>query len=288
MLRPSRSLVLILAVVGGAPALAQGTVEADRWRLDMAFGAKVATDYNFRGISQSARFASVQGYVEPRFGPFYAGAWLYSVTLPTRPLAEVDLYAGLRFPIGPVTLDHGVMYYLYPRERALEFPAGTPLTPADTDFWEIYSRPSWAVNEWLTLGANVAYAPNWLATGSPGLFSTVSARIALPEGFVLSGEVGRYGFGRTNAFLGNVRLPDYALWNVGLSWTWDGLATIDLRYHGSSLSRTDCFTLTTDPVGVFSGSNRSSWCGDAVIASVAFDTTWSDAERRLSQRRAGR
>ncbi len=272
---------LALSLLAG-PALAQGS---SPWQVDLAFGLKGVSDYNFRGISQTARGAAIQGFVEPRFGPFYVGAWASNVTLPTNPGAEIDLYGGVRLPVGPVTLDLGAMYYHYPNERQFQFPVGTILTPRDTDFWEVYFRPTWALNETLTLGVNLAYAPNWLNSGSTALFSTVTARVNLPENFSISGELGRYAFGTTAAWLGGVRLPDYTLWNVGVSYTWDSLVTFDLRYHGTSLSPTECFTLTTDPRGVFTGSNRSSWCGTAFIASISFETTWSDLQKRTAPRR---
>jgi uncharacterized protein (TIGR02001 family) len=94
-------------------------VEQSMW--DVAFGALVQSDYNFRGISQSDRGPGVGAYFEPRykFGNFeaYVGIGGLSVKLPTEPTAEIDLYGGLRYTAGAWTFDVGGIYYYYPKEK---------------------------------------------------------------------------------------------------------------------------------------------------------------------------
>ena len=65
-------------------------------------------------------------------------------------------------------------------------------------------------------------------------------------------------------------LPDYTYWNAGVAYTY-GNATLDLRYHDTDLSTSQCFTLTTDPEGIATGSGRSNWCGAAFIATLSLD-----------------
>src|SRR3954470_18323422 len=79
-------------------AVAPAPVEEAKPVYDFAFGFRVASDYNFRGISQSDRGFSPQGYGELQlFDNFlYAGVAGYGVDLPTKPLAEIDLTAGIR------------------------------------------------------------------------------------------------------------------------------------------------------------------------------------------------
>src|SRR6185436_3461162 len=88
---------------------------------DIAFGAAVMNDYNFRGISQSDRGPAAFAYFEPRFNitpdvQLYAGIAGTSVKLATDPSAEIDLYGGIRPTFGPVQFDIGGIYYWYPRE----------------------------------------------------------------------------------------------------------------------------------------------------------------------------
>src|SRR5215208_5118970 len=99
---------------------------------DFIFGLRAASDYNFRGISQSDRGFSPQGYGELQFFDnfLYAGVAGYGVDLPTKPLAEIDLTAGIRPKLGPLTFDFGVIRYVYPDET--QFVVDCPLTPKDT------------------------------------------------------------------------------------------------------------------------------------------------------------
>ena len=244
--------------------------------IDFAFGARIASDYNFRGISQSDHEWSPQAYGELQlFDNFlYAGIAAYRVKLPTDPDAEVDLTAGIRPKWGPLTFDFGVIRYWYPGERQFFFPAGVALSPKDTDFTELAAKVSWAVDSSWTLGAGVFHAWDWLGSGAPGTYVNATAKYAFPDsflpGFAISGEIGHYSLGRVDAFLGGLDLKDYVYWNAGVSYTWKNI-TVDARYHDTDLNRSDCFLNTTDPSGVFSGSARSKWCDAAFVATVSVD-----------------
>src|SRR5437868_14927876 len=76
---------------------------------DVAFGAAVMSDYNFRGISQSNHRPSVNAYFEPRynFNPnwqIYAGVGGYSIEFPNNAAAEVDFYGCARPTFDKLTL----------------------------------------------------------------------------------------------------------------------------------------------------------------------------------------
>lgn len=270
---------------------------------DIAFGAAVMTDYNFRGISQSDRGPSVSAYIEPRFNitpnvQLYAGIGGLSVKLPTDPTAEIDLYAGIRPTFGALSFDFGVLYYYYPHEDQIfvletggpgfgsfpttQPPAGyVPFTLDDTDFWEIYGKAAYVFNDTVTIGAAAYYADNWLNTGADGLYASGTLKIAAPAGLLpadlgafVSGELGHYWLGETGDFFANIDLPDYTYWNVGLALTYKAF-TLDLRYHDTDASRSECFTLTGDLSGLDSGSRpgRSNWCSSAFIAKLSVDST---------------
>jgi hypothetical protein len=272
---------------------------------DIAFGAAVMTDYNFRGISQSDRGPSVSAYFEPRLKltpniEFYAGIGGLSVKLPTDPTAEFDLYAGIRPTLGPFNFDFGFMYYYYPKEQQVFVlptagptgfgfpttqPGGNPLyvpwTKGNTDFWEIYGKVSYTFADIVTLGANIYYADNWLNTGADGTYGSLTAKVALPSGVLpadvgafVSGELGHYWLGTTDAFFLNIDLPDYTYWNLGLGLTYKAF-TLDLRYHDTDATSAECFTLTGDLRGLDTGNRpgRSNWCGEAFIAKLSVDTT---------------
>jgi uncharacterized protein (TIGR02001 family) len=250
--------------------------------IDFAFGFRAASDYNFRGISQSDRGFSPQGYGELQvFDNFlYAGVAGYGVDLPTKPLAEIDLTAGVRPKWGPLTFDFGVIGYVYPDETQFLDPfTGAVLTPRDTDFLEVAGKVSYTYQDALTLGAGVFHTGDFLGSGANGTYFNATAKYAIPEGilpagFAISGELGRYELGRVDAYLGGFELIDYTYWNAGVSYTWKNI-TLDLRYHDTDLNKDECFINTTDPRGVNSGSLRSKWCSEAFVATLSVDFTAS-------------
>lgn len=263
---------------------------------DIAFGALVQSDYNFRGISQSDRGPGVGAYIEPRwkFGNFeaYVGLGGLSVNLPTQPSAEIDIYGGMRYTMGTVTLDVGGIYYYYPREKqqfcvdlactalsSTNFGNGA-FTVRNTDFAEVYGKLNWTINDQFAVGAYVYYSPDWLGTGASGTYAGGTAKYTAPSsmfangwGAYVSAEVAHYWLGNTTAYgAANFNIPDYLYWNAGLGFTYKAM-TLDLRYHDTDLSRAQCFTVTGDPSGVTNGTGRSKWCGQTFIAKLSFDTT---------------
>jgi uncharacterized protein (TIGR02001 family) len=262
---------------------------------DIAFGGALATDYNFRGISQSDRGFSPSAYFEPRFNitpsiQLYAGIAGLGVKLPTDPTAEVDFYAGIRPTFGPLALDFGFIYYYYPRETQLFIdPTGTFLVTSpvgalgiftldDTDFWEVYAKGVYTFNDYVALGGNFYYSPNWLNTGAYGTFASGTLKLTAPAnwlpnglGLYLSGELGHYWFGTSDPILGSIAYPDYTTWNIGLGLTWK-VFTLDLRYYDTDLSKGQCFVVSGDPKGFYNG-GLSNWCSAAFVAKLSFDLT---------------
>ncbi|KAA2237309.1 TorF family putative porin [Salinarimonas soli] len=245
---------------------------------DVAFGAKLLSDYNFRGISQTDRKPGVAGYVEfQAFENFvYAGIAGYSVDLATKPDAEIDLTVGIRPKLGPFTFDFGVIQYWYPNERRLVDATGLALTPGNTDFTELAAKVSYSYEDKIILGANIFHAWDWLGSGATGTYASGTAKWNLPflEGLAVSGELGHYWLGTVSPYLGGINLPDYFYWNAGVSYTYKNV-TLDLRYHDTDLSKSECFLLTADPRGFSSGSGRSRWCSQTFIASLSVDLTAS-------------
>lgn len=297
MLFGARSVRMLVIAFTGTAGVAAGAAAADLTAVkeapaapaaasqpvDFTFGTRLQSDYNFRGITQSNHQPSLQGYFEMQLldNLFYAGIAAYKVDLPTRPPIEMDLTAGIRPKLGPFTFDFGVIQYYYPNETAL-FDRSIPpvrLTPNNTDFLEFAGKVSYTYQEALTLGANVFYSYDYLGTGANATYVSGTVKYLLPDsvfpaGFAVSGEIGHYDIGRSSPQLGSVQYPDYYYWNAGVSYTYKN-ATLDLRYHDTDLNSRQCFTLTGDPRGYFTGSARSNWCNTAFIATLSFDFTLS-------------
>ncbi|PHP68649.1 hypothetical protein CSC94_01205 [Zhengella mangrovi] len=116
---------LVLAMPAAA-ALADDDPEAagiDR-RFDLAFGIMVASDYVDGAGSKSGGKPVVRVYVEPRFGPFFAGVAMANVDLrdpPDRARLETKIYGGLRYRLEPLQLKLTVGRTIYaglPSENA--------------------------------------------------------------------------------------------------------------------------------------------------------------------------
>ena len=303
------SVVATLAVVASPalaadmPAKAPKAPVAAPSPFELAIGAALVSDYNFRGISQSDRKPSLWGYIEPRYNiskdvQIYAGLGVETIKFPNNANLEVDLYAGIRPTIGPVAFDFGVWYYYYPGGTTFTgvFPScantSTPLLFCNSiknnvSFVEFFGKATWTVNDSLALGANAFYAPNWLNTGAPGTYGALTAKVTAPSsmlakdwGAYVSGEVGHYWFGTTDAFYGTIKLPEYNTWNFGIGVTYQ-VFTVDLRYYDTNLSRGNCNVLTSDHGATFSAAavsainngGESKWCSSTVILKLAIDTT---------------
>ena len=280
---------------------------------DVAIGAGVASDYNFRGISQSNNKPSVTAYFEPRFNSsanlqWYAGIGGYSIDFPNRASAEIDLYGGVRPTFDKLALDFGVWYYWYPGGQC--FFSGAPLLPGDptclpalpngnvakkdASFLEFYGKATYNFTDTFNVGIGAYYTDDWLNTGANGLYGNVTAKWTGPAlangwGWYVSGEFGHYWLGTTDTFYGSVTfpagtpLPDYSTWNAGIGFTYKAI-TIDLRYYDTDLSKSECNVLTGDHTATFSTSNitainpgglGSGWCGAAFVGKLSFDTTLS-------------
>jgi uncharacterized protein (TIGR02001 family) len=128
-----KQLLIAAAIVCGAAAAHAG---------ETSFNAGVASDYRYRGISQTRLQAALQGgvdYADSASG-LYAGAWASTVKW-TRDAgggggAEFDIYAGQRGQLGAsLTYDAGVLAYVYP-SNGLKHVSGF----ANADTAEVYGQ----------------------------------------------------------------------------------------------------------------------------------------------------
>jgi uncharacterized protein (TIGR02001 family) len=270
---------------------------------DYAYGASFMTDYISRGITQSAHRPSASAYAELHYGWFYGGVRPWAVRLPTEPLAELDVYGGIRPTWGPLTLDFGVVGYLYPGNKTRYFLGGAapvltfftftgiPTTATDPSYLEIYAKGTWQINDWIAIGSNINYDPNWNNYGARGLYSEVNAKLTIPDtGFSVSGAFGHYYLGYANylpygfSFIDvaqvinhrGFKFASYNTWNVGASYNWN-MITFDARYYGSTLNGVACAIDTSDPAANFAfgsgGVGRSNWCGSRFMGTISLDFT---------------
>ena len=274
---------------------------------DLAFGASLATDYIWRGITQSNHRPSVSAYTELRYNSsptlqWYAGISGESISFPNQAALEMDFYGGVRPTLGPLAFDIGFWQYYYPGGQCvfgglngcMPAPLGNFVAKEDWHFWEVYAKVTWTVNDQWAVGGQVWYSPNILNTGAEGTYASATLKYTAPSsmalwagqiGWYVSGEFGGQFLGTSDAFYGNAFFPngvnyvDYATWNVGLGFTWK-VFTLDLRYYDTDLSKGECAVYTsahTAALGqaAFTAYNptgaSSNWCDARLVAKLSFD-----------------
>jgi uncharacterized protein (TIGR02001 family) len=207
----------------------------DPW--DVAFGGAIASDYLFRGVTQSNHNPSVAAYFEPRYNiskdlQLYVGSSAESISFANRAAAEVDVYGGVRRTIEAFALDFGVWGYLYPGGSCADnvltggIPGGNvcPVSTStiflsdrnvmkkDESFFEVYGKSNYTVNDNWQFGVSEYYTPNFLNSGAWGDYASITGRYAPPSSIFgssgvamyVSGELGRQWLGTTDRFYGIV------------------------------------------------------------------------------------
>ena len=113
---------------------------------DLAFGSAIASDYIFRGVTQSNHKPSVAAYFEPRYNinkdnQLYLGLGGASIDFPNRAAGEVDIYGGWRPTIGPVRVRFRRLVLLVPG-RAVLRSAGRKLPALFPERWRRFPGAS--------------------------------------------------------------------------------------------------------------------------------------------------
>jgi hypothetical protein len=266
------------------PVKARPVVAPEPPAWDIAFGGAIASDYRFRGVSQSNRQPSVAAYFEPRYNlnkdwQLYAGIGGASISFPNRAAGEIDFYGGIRPTFGPLAFDIGVWYYWYPGGDCFSAivangntfdcvppgaaaPAALPngnAIKSDLSFVEVFGKFNYTFNDNFSAGGYVYYSPSVLNSGAEGWFFGGAAKYAFAafsNGVqpYISGDVGYWDLGTTDsfygipanpAFAGGIPLPSYTTWSVGGGFTWK-VFTLDLRYIDTDLNKSECNIFTGD------------------------------------------
>lgn len=195
------------ATLLASPALAQ---DGDG-HVSFAFNLGAATDYVFRGVSQTSEDPQVFGGADVSAGIFYAGVWVSNVDFGDSTDAEYDLYVGVTPQVGAVSLDFGVLYYGY-----VDAPSG-----ADYDYFEFQAKGSVPLGP-ATFGAGVYYVPDSYSHIDSSLYYEINGEYSLNDKLSFSAALGRQTFDGAG---------DYTTWNIGAGYQLTDHLGFDLRYH---------------------------------------------------------
>jgi uncharacterized protein (TIGR02001 family) len=177
--------VLVLAMMGNTAARAEAPPAAEH---QFSYNAALASEYRYRGLSQSRFDPALQGGADYTHGPtgLYVGTWLSTIKW-TKDLGgdghvEVDLYGGKRGQITEaISYDVGGLYYWYP-SNDLRPNANTFELYGQVGFGPAYLKYSHATTNWF--GTTNSKRSGYLDAG---------ANLPLPvmDGLVLNLHIGR-------------------------------------------------------------------------------------------------
>lgn len=151
----------------------------------------MASDYVYRGISQTTEEAAIQGGfdLETESG-FYAGVWASNVSFDGS--VEIDLYFGYGGEItDDLTYDVGYIHYDYPNQPAMQ---------ADSNFDEIYGSLGY---KGLTLG--LAVSDDFFGESGDAEYIYVEYELGLPDDYTLA-----FHYGNQEVYIGD-GYDDYSI-----------------------------------------------------------------------------
>jgi uncharacterized protein (TIGR02001 family) len=194
----------------------------------------IATDYVFRGISQTNEDPAIQGsldYAHP-IG-LYVGVWGSNVDDSiSKGNIELDFYGGYKRELfKDFSCDLSLIYYLYP---------GSGDDP-EANYVEGHVGLSYVLSALPlapTIGVGYNYSPDFFGEDGKAHYVNGKLGLSLPYGFGLSGEVG-YQWVEGDKLTGHGQGEDggdgfdYTHWRVGLSKELLGF-NLDLSYHNTN------------------------------------------------------
>ncbi len=176
----------------------------------VSVGVTAATDYIFRGVSQTRNDPAIFGSARLTVGQLYAGAGIENVDFNTSITAEYDLSAGWKPTVAGFALDLGVIRYGYLDE---------PAHHIDTvDFKAVASHRIGPA----TIGAAVYYTPDYFGSHRDGVYYEANGAVPVWQKLSLSAALGRQTIGAGG---------DYTTWNAGADYALAKHLSVGVHYY---------------------------------------------------------
>lgn len=222
-----KTLVLLSAATLSAliatPAFAQTTD-----RLEVSGSLTVASDYRFRGISQTDRSAAIQGALHADYAvsedwTVFGSVWASNLDFTDAEL-EIDFTAGATRNVGPGTFTVSGVLYTYPgADEALEY-----------DYAELGAVYAQAAGPG-TVTAGVLWSPDFFGGSGTALYGWARGDLPVSDRVSLFLEAGHQTI-EENASYG---VPDYWTWQAGAAFTF-GRATVSAAWVDTELDDAQC------------------------------------------------
>lgn len=195
-------------------------------RAELSFNVGVASNYLFRGVTQTDDNAAIQGGIDYEApSGFYIGTWASNVDFDGAGY-ELDVYLGFAAELdNGLGFDVGYLYYGYP-----------DASPDDIDFGEIYASISYG-----PFSGGLAYTIHSDNDGdlfdSGDLYYHAGLDFELPADLALGLQLGYYDFKND----GKPGIGDANYWHIGasLSREFESLGEISFNVEYADISSSD-------------------------------------------------
>lgn len=212
-------------------------------------GALASDDFR-EGLSTTDHNIHAFGRVEAAYQTFYGAVAAF--TEGSDPNLGVALTAGARPTLGQVAFDvsltreqifgnpdasdtvlHG--HATAPLAAGVSGTLGSTYTLADEgrDTFDLYAAGTYTLPEAIELGGQLTYQPYSDVSADSAIKLGGSIAVPLAKGVTVSS-------GLTYAHYTEDDVPNYAWYDIGASWKAADWATLDVRWHGNTLSDGDC------------------------------------------------
>jgi len=211
-----RSVTLACSILASAGISSIASAEEATGDHQFSGSVAIATDYIWRGISQTNNGAALSGSVDyGHSSGLYAGVWASNVDFDgdDDSKIEIDVYAGYSGEFQGVGFDVGVLHYEYTSE-------------SHNNFDEVYLGLSYGF-----LGIKVSHSDDGFAESGDATYYEAHADFELPWGVGLGLHAGRYEL--------EEGADDYTDWKIAFSKEYLGF-NFELAYTDTDLSDSDC------------------------------------------------
>lgn len=200
-------------------------------KLVVSANVALATEYVFRGFSQTAENPAIQGGVDATYGIGYLGVWASNLDFGSSVAnIEIDWFGGVKPKWSHVELDLGVLYYTYPSAADSE---------AELDYLEWKVGVSGSAKK-LDLGITAYYSEEYTARSGEVWTVEGNLELALPEVLkttpLIGGVIGTSIADSAATFkaFGNGE-DDYVYWSVGVEFPFMKNFSLGVRYWDTEI-----------------------------------------------------
>ena len=231
----SRSLLAlpIAALLLAAPASAQDKKE----KLipgDFTATINLATDYLYRGISQTDENPAVQGSIDYSYMfqenlGVYLGLWGSNLNFKdgNEATVEFDVYGGIKGEVAGVTWQVGMIGYFYPGAAS----------HLNYDFYEFAGKLGYDF-KFAAVSGGLNYSPDFFGASGDAWYLYGDVKIPIPGApleLALIGHLGHQWIEKNSRY----GTPDYLEWQAGVAITVEGF-TLSLVYADTDIKKSEC------------------------------------------------